>query len=340
MIKKSLIPIFFVVSFLYAKTCLSQCTLTIKQIGVKSDTTFVANYDESQQPKQINDSTCVFLYDSIAADRIFVFLNRKTRWVKRVWMEPSIKSKTLIVNYDKKTAVLLNPTEWDVITEKWSKLLNSDMQYASDSIGSNYINKNPSSYLSLYFISHGLYNDNPIQKLAALNLITPTFKDYPEYKQTKASLTKRKYPKTGDSFAEFELQNSKGGTFTSSTINGKWILLNFWSNNCAPCLREMDDLVKIYKSLDTSKIQFISIALDDKIETWKNSKYLKKMLWTSVWQPDNLYGYLCLQYNLTAMPFFVLFDVDKKIYLIKEGSSELQTIKNVLIEKNLSSKNK
>lgn len=89
------------------------------------------------------------------------------------------------------------------------------------------------------------------------------------------------------------------------------------------------------KNIDTSKIEFIAVSLDEKIETWKNSKNEKKIIWTSVWQPNNLYGYLCLQYNLTSIPYFILFDNQKKVYSIKEGANELKSIKEALEEQKL-----
>ena len=198
------------------------------------------------------------------------------------------------------------------------------------------INSFPNSgYLSLFLVTHGgLFRFSPDKKakqLAALNMLSPTFKNHPYYRQMKARLLDRKYPNIGDPFKEFTLTDINDSNFNSNSIKNKWILLNFWSNGCGPCVREMDAFVNLYKSIDTSKIAFISIALDENRNKWKNAKATNKIKWTSVWEEDNFSGKLCLNYNVSSMPFFVLFNKEKKIVFLKDGADELENIKNILL---------
>jgi peroxiredoxin len=314
----------------------AQRTVTIHQIGKQSDTLFVGNYDDSTLVR-INDSTFKFTSFLSQPDRVMFMIDRKSRWWTTIWVEPNVKSKELIIDYNKKTSVILNPTEWDRVTKETGDL--EDLQKNKEEliVISNYIDKNPDSYLSLWFFthSHTLYNESKAKKLELFNKLSQSLNGYSEYRQMKGDLTGRKYPKIGDPFKEFNLEKIDNTIFRTDTIKDKWILLNFWSTTCGPCVKELDDLNKFNNQIDKSKALIVSISLDVDINKWKNTKYKDKITWTSVWQKDGFYGDLCLNYNVYSMPFFILFNSDKKIFFIKDGSDELENIKTVFKENKL-----
>lgn len=311
--------------------------LTIHQVGLKDNKypeLFIAEYPDSTY-KKINDSTIVFISKPKTIECLFIGIDKNKRWFTRIWLKPGYEKKELIINYSKRTAKITNPDKWDDVTEKVITLTDQGKKEEADSISFSYLQKNPDSYLSLWFLSSGLFREYPNKRLTALNMLDSILKDYSEYKQTVADLTQRQIPNIGDSFKEFELIDQNNVIFKSNTITNKWILINLWSNSCGPCVREIDDLVKFYKTMDTSKAVFISISLDEKKEIWRNASATNKIIWKSLWQKDGIYGDLCLSYNLMAMPFFVLFDNSKKIYYIKDGANELENIKVTFKEKGL-----
>ena len=142
----------------------AQRTVTIHQIGKQSDTLFVGNYDDSTLVR-INDSTFKFTSFLSQPDRVMFMIDRKSRWWTTIWVEPNVKSKELIIDYNKKTSVILNPTEWDRVTKETGDL--EDLQKNKEEliVISNYIDKNPDSYLSLWFFthSHTLYNEKGVE---------------------------------------------------------------------------------------------------------------------------------------------------------------------------------
>ncbi|MBA3971841.1 MAG: TlpA family protein disulfide reductase [Bacteroidetes bacterium] len=316
--------------------CDSQCLLTIKQTGIKADSMpqlFVANYEDSTLTR-INDSTLEFTFYSQQPDCLFILIDRKTKWNTRVWMDPKIKNNELIINYNNKIATLKNPSEWDNVSQKTRHLHNEGKENDAGKIVFEYIEKNPNSFLSLWFFthSHPLSIKKQSEQLVMFNNLSPTLSIYPLYSETKSSLLDRKYPNIGDTFKEFSLTNTNDSTFDSKTIKDKWILLNFWSNGCGPCVKEMDELVNLYNSIDTSKIEFISIALDKENSQWKKAQATNKISWPSVWAKNGFSSELCLYYNVYSMPFFILFNKEKKIIFIKDGANELQNIKQFFAE--------
>lgn len=58
----------------------------------------------------------------------------------------------------------------------------------------------------------------------------------------------------------FTFTDHTGKKLTLSDYRGKWVLINFWATWCPPCLKEIPDLVSLYKS--RSDVMVIGIAMD------------------------------------------------------------------------------
>jgi thiol-disulfide isomerase/thioredoxin len=311
----------------------AQYTLAIRQTGITTDTipeVAIANV-ESQKPIRLNDSTIQYTVPSTESECLFIILGK--RWFTRVWIDSTIFHKELIVNYSKKTATIINGNEIDRILENELAYGNEEDRYKADSVSIPYVEKNPDKYFSLWLISHGLNREHKNKNLVLLDNLSPRLKKYPAYKQMKADLGGRKYPNYGDTFKEFILNDIHEKVFNSASIINKIIILHFWSNTCIPCVKGMDALVNFYKSIDTSKIVFISVSLDNDKSNWEKSITTNKIIWTSLWAEDNTYCDLCLNYNLTAIPYFVIFNRQKEITFYNDGE-DIELLKSKLLEIN------
>jgi len=66
-----------------------------------------------------------------------------------------------------------------------------------------------------------------------------------------------------------------GVTWTNDSLKGKVVFINFWFENCPPCIAEMAPLNELYQKVkDSSKIAFLSISTEspEKIKLLK-AKY-------------------------------------------------------------------
>lgn len=330
----------FILCFLVSafNEAFAQVTLTIRQAGTKGDSIpeiTLVDY-ETIPYKLVNDTTLTYVLDIKNPESLFIGIDPETGWFTRVWLDPQMKTKEITIDYSTETSVsVINPTKEDTLFEKVFSYLRTADRRESDSIAMAYVEKHPDSYLSLYFVSHGLYRNDRERRLMALNMLGSKFKDHPDYIRIQSTLLSRRNPSMGDSFKEFSLSDVNDENFNSASITNKWVLLHFWSNGCIPCVKEMDSLVACYNSLDTAKITFISVAMDDKRENWQNSTATHKISWVNLWQPDGGVGELCLHYNVSVMPYFILFDDQKKLVSIRFGSEELANLKEMFISNDL-----
>ncbi len=284
----------------------------------------VLNFDEIA-PVSFNDSMATYIYKPEMATNLLIVLDRSTRWHSFAWINPDKDNVQLIVDFSQRKVSLAHPKNWDEVMEVYNDFFDNDQRNKADSVAGNFIAANPDSYFSLWMLSHGAAFENKALRRKLFNLLDQKFIDYPEYKEVKADLNARRVPKMGEAFKEFTLQNADKSVFDSKNIQNKIIVLHLWSNNCGPCVRGMDDLVKFNTGLDQSQVAFVSVGLDEDMAKWKEAPSTNKIKWTNLWQEGGLYGDLCMNYNLRAIPSFIIFDKDKKLQVIIEGE-ELSSI--------------
>lgn len=53
----------------------------------------------------------------------------------------------------------------------------------------------------------------------------------------------------------------KGEKFTTAELRGKVVLVNFWATDCAPCLKEMPEIVKTYNEYRARGLETIAVAM-------------------------------------------------------------------------------
>jgi peroxiredoxin len=63
---------------------------------------------------------------------------------------------------------------------------------------------------------------------------------------------------------DFALKDMKGNTVTLSSLQGKVVVLNFWTKTCGPCLEEMPELAELTKILrDRPDVAVVAVSVDD-----------------------------------------------------------------------------
>lgn len=72
------------------------------------------------------------------------------------------------------------------------------------------------------------------------------------------------------SLYEAEFQDLNGQSFALSGLRGKVAVVNFWASWCAPCRKEVPDLVEIHRQYSEQGVAFVGIAVEDNPETIRN----------------------------------------------------------------------
>ncbi|WP_418698903.1 redoxin domain-containing protein [Bacteroides sp.] len=121
----------------------------------------------------------------------------------------------------------------------------------------------------------------------------------------------------GDEMADGELYDVQGGSHHLAEFKGRYILLDFWSSGCGPCIEslpEMEEVAEKYK--DTLAI--VSISIDPQKE-WK-AFVEKKQMKGNQWNELRKVGTgLAMSYRVKGYPHYVLVAPDGKIQSVWGG---------------------
>lgn len=146
------------------------------------------------------------------------------------------------------------------------------------------------------------------------------------------------------------LIDESGDSLTyAKTFAGKWLLIDYWTAGCAPCIKEFPVLNAFYQTIDRSKLEIITLSVDRKMNRWKKArkKYQFDMpKYYAGWSSQN--HFLALNYVLmenkdgserivTLTPQYVLISPERKIVnkaLPKPSSPEFLNTLNQYLKKN------
>jgi thiol-disulfide isomerase/thioredoxin len=111
------------------------------------------------------------------------------------------------------------------------------------------------------------------------------------------------------SLAAFE---QPGTVYTSGSLKGKIVLIDFWATWCVPCIEEMPNLHQEYEKLKGQGFEILSVSLDDKPEVVNEFRKAKwKMPWLHRLLSSN--PEVKKQFEIVGIPKAVLIDRDGRI---------------------------
>lgn len=64
-----------------------------------------------------------------------------------------------------------------------------------------------------------------------------------------------------------DLVDAKGQPIQLSSFKGKKVFVNLWATWCPPCRAEMPSIQKLAAAVDSSKVAFVMLSLDEDFET-------------------------------------------------------------------------
>lgn len=160
------------------------------------------------------------------------------------------------------------------------------------------------------FIGNDDFNQDNVFKL--IDYIFQNTK-FPEHKIIAENLVKKvtKFD-TGNKVPVYDFRYANGSRFNPKEFDGKWVYFQFFSTQCADCIREMlviEELIKIHKD----KITFVSVSVD--ADQTKFSQFRKKYNqfdWEFV-HFNQSYEWLKTM-EIYSLPEYLLFSPDGKLY--------------------------
>lgn len=120
---------------------------------------------------------------------------------------------------------------------------------------------------------------------------------------------------------QFAVLDADGNIVHLENLKGKKVFVNLWASWCPPCKREMPSIAKLYKSIDTNKVTFVMISLDDKFEKAKAFVRSAKIHLPIFYPAENLPSL----FNVEGIPSTFIFNENGELIKRVDGGDNYNT---------------
>lgn len=121
---------------------------------------------------------------------------------------------------------------------------------------------------------------------------------------------KASHLKVGDDMADGDLYDLEGNLHHLSELKGKYLLLDFWSRGCGPCIMAIPEMEKLQQKY-ADKLTVVSLSFDME-ERWREASAEHPMTWKN-WNEKKQSEGLYLKYGVNGIPHYVLISPEGKI---------------------------
>jgi thiol-disulfide isomerase/thioredoxin len=116
----------------------------------------------------------------------------------------------------------------------------------------------------------------------------------------------------------FSMLDNKGNIVSLQSLKGKKVFINLWASWCPPCRREMPSIERLYKSVDTTKVAFVMLSLDDSFEKAMHYASSRKLGLPLFYPAENLPQL----FNVEGIPATFIFNEEGRLIKQVEGSDD------------------
>jgi thiol-disulfide isomerase/thioredoxin len=141
---------------------------------------------------------------------------------------------------------------------------------------------------------------------------------------------------TGKKVAEIKMPDKNGTIVRLSSINAKFILIDFWASWCAPCRRESSLLGELYQKFKPEGFEIYGVGLESTKEAWLKAIERDKRIWINVSTFQEFKTPVTFEYSVTSLPSNVLIDKSGKVIAKNLHGKELkEEVEKLFSKKNL-----
>lgn len=112
---------------------------------------------------------------------------------------------------------------------------------------------------------------------------------------------------------DISLPQPDGTPLALSSLQGQYVLIDFWASWCRPCREENPEMVKLYQQYKNRGFEILGVSLDESREQWLQAIEKDGLPWRHVSDLQGAASSTVQLYNVQAIPMTVLLDKGGKI---------------------------
>lgn len=225
-------------------------------------------------------------------------------------MEFSKKTQQLKMKYGQAQSSG-NQDEVDAILFEYETIQSNLQLYAR-----NFVSEYNDSPVGAYVYLMNFYQSDDIATMdSMLNVFDPSIAESQFIQVIKDKVEAERSTSIGASAPDFTINTIEGNEFTLSSLQGKYVLVDFWASWCQPCMKEMPNVIEQYKKYSDKGFEIVGISLDRQESPWKKAITDNEMNWIHAWDmaDPSKQGETAKAYNVQSIPSTFLLDKEGKI---------------------------
>ena len=186
------------------------------------------------------------------------------------------------------------------------------LQGQVDEVTKQGVKTNITNPVGVALFKQSFYNNTLEENDSLLNAMPAQYKNDERIAQIQETIDKQKLTQPGKKFINFEMANPEGKMVQLSDYvgQGKVVLIDFWASWCGPCIKDMPEIVELYKKYKGKDFNIVGVSLDKDAEAWKGALKKYDMTWPQMsdlkgWQNEG-----AQLYAVNSIPCTVLVDGD------------------------------
>ncbi len=150
----------------------------------------------------------------------------------------------------------------------------------------------------------------------------------PDYEKLQAKIEELERSQVGANFQDFTQATPEGELLSILSVEGTYVLVDFWASWCRPCRAENPHVVELYKKYKNQGFTVYSVSLDQKREQWINAISKDELIWPN--HVSDLQGWRSAAgaiYGVNSIPQTFLID--------RKGNIAATNLRGLDLEKKL-----
>lgn len=130
---------------------------------------------------------------------------------------------------------------------------------------------------------------------------------------------------------DFAVRDIDGKKLRLSNFRGKYVLLDFWSTGCGPCVKDTPRLKALSEKFDRDNFEIIGVSADTR--RYKVENYVEKshIGWPQILDAIDNNNKVSKMYNIGGLPHYVLIDRQGKVMMTNRSFRVMLTLISPLL---------
>lgn len=239
-----------------------------------------------------------------------------------------LMNKSVNLLLEKEKLISKDSFKVKVLEDSINGLNDKVIQLKKDFINSNLNSEAAVWYLSDMMMRRQISDEKAIEIFKKIDL---NLKENPFHKEIALRVEGIENTMIGKTVPDFTTKNTLDNTeFKFSSLNGKYVLIDFWGTWCGPCIAEMPKL-KEYQEKYTERLVVLGINSGDTKERIKKFITSNDYTWKHLLS-GNESDDLVLKFNVSGFPTKFIIDPSGKILhkFVGGGESSFEALDKIL----------